>query len=141
MSSGALSGCACAICTDVHAVWELLQSHHSVALDAAADVGVDRSVRTERPLFVAHQGRSRITSKRKDAGQSVTWGVLPQRGPIGEPVWQVTPRNTAYFELSVCSPPGLIPEREPQSECIAIGFVNNDFVLEGRQPGWDANTW
>ena len=127
--------------TDVHAVWEVPQSHHSVALDATADVACDRSVRTERPLFVAHHRRSRRTPKSKGARQSVTWGVLPQSGPTGEPVWQVTPRNTAYFELSVCPPSVPIPEREMPSECVAIGFVNSHFALEGRQPGWDANTW
>jgi hypothetical protein len=136
-----LSGCTCAMRTDVQAVWEVPQSHHSVALDATADVAFDRSVRTERPLFVAQKGRGRSNPKRRGARQSSTWGVLPQTGPTGEPVWQVTPRNTAYFELSVCPPPGPIPEREPQSECVAVGFVNSDFVLEGRQPGWDPNTW
>ena len=129
------------LCIDVQAVWEVPQSHHSLAIESTADVAFDRSVRTECPLFVARKDCSRIGLKSRGAEQLVTWGVLPRTGPTGNPLWQVTARNTAYFELTICPPVGTIPERDIQSECVAVGFVNSNFVLRGRQPGWDVNTW
>jgi hypothetical protein len=134
-------------------------SHHSLALDASADAAFDRSVRTERPLFIAGTGtggrRNAAARGRQQQQQQESWGVLPQKSSSGgrldgdgdgngnakQQLWQVSARKTAYFEVAVGPPSERIPERAPHSECVAIGFVNRGFVLAGRQPGWDAQTW
>lgn len=122
-------------------MWDVASSHHTVMLNATADAAVDRSVRTDHPVFVARNDRSRSSPKSRTARQSAACGVLSRTGPTGDLLWQITPRNTAYFELTVCPPTDAIPAREPQSECVAIGFVNRSFALQGRQPGWDPSTW
>lgn len=95
---------------DVQAAWEVPLQHHRVALEATADVARDRSVRTQRPLFVARKDRG---IRRSIDRPPVRWGVLAQTGAAGESLWTATPRSTAYFEVTVC-PPAVRPVPSPQ---------------------------
>lgn len=111
---------------------------NELVLDARADAVFDRSVRTAAPLFRVHPPRA--------PARQHTWGLLPAAaGGVASkdatPTWQVTQRKTAYFEVEVGQREEPIPDRAQGNECIAIGFVHRSFVLEGRQPGWDASTW
>ena len=108
------------MCIDVQTVWEESQQQHRVALEATADVARDRSVRTERPLFVARKDRSR--------SPMVRWGVLAQTDAAGETLWTATPRSTAYFEVTICPPAGRLVAALQHNQLIIIRFILHTIV-------------
>lgn len=119
--------------------------HADMSTHLAADGIVD--VR-----FVA---KSRARSNRCVAGDKpfgcLSGDLVAVPGVTDRPKWRLM--RGAYYEVTLCATPHSrrIDTKKPAKNgfralnlarpCVAIGLCTSDFVLEGKQPGWDHFSW
>eukprot|EP00908_Phaeocystis_cordata_P005071 Transcript_15501.p1 GENE.Transcript_15501~~Transcript_15501.p1 ORF type:complete len:368 (-),score=111.46 Transcript_15501:154-1257(-) len=107
-------------------------------------LGGNRAVRADLPLpcstynalrpVRADEAASPLGSPRSPASSSCSGGgggrFALQRGCC-----------TAYFEVTILPPPVGRHDAEFDSDCIAVGLCTARFVRDGKQPGWDAESF
>jgi hypothetical protein len=76
----------------------------------------------------------------------------------GGSVWNVSPRLVSYFEVEILPSNNAVAATSPTLEghrqhhpvplrhhhakdCVAVGLATSDFMLHGKMPGWDQNSW